>query len=297
MTLAELTDKVQSLGDRVDAVSREFNYANRCRVFRGKLWGETYPPHERLYARIVPQRNNRVMSLARAVRPAERVLDVGCGFGDLLFGLRDDFAELYGADPSAEMAAHTTENLLARGVTTPFTIVRALAEDLPFRDAFFDAVVTTDTYEHIHPEQRGKALAEFRRVLRPGGRLVLVTPSFWTIHAWAVIDNLLTLPRQVRAGRGVLLFGTTPKAYTEEFCTARTLRRDVRRAGFEPERFERLCFYPAPERQGFLQPFLPSLFRAPRLYRAIETVFEGAEALRIFNQKMLVACRRPGPGE
>jgi SAM-dependent methyltransferase len=297
VTLAELTENVKTASDRVDVVSREFNYANRCRVFRGKLWGETYPPHERLYARIVPRRNNRVMDLAREVRPRGRVLDVGCGFGDLLYGLRDDFAELYGVDPSAEMAAHTCENLRARGVTTPFTIARALAEDLPFDDAFFDAVVTTDTYEHIHQDQRAKALAQFRRVLRPGGRLVLVTPSFWTIHAWALFDNVMTLPRQIRAKRGVMVVGTTPKAYTEIFCTARELRRRVREAGFSLERFERLCFYPAPERQGFLQPYLPWLHRRKRAYRALETMFEWAETLRILTQKMLVACRKPGLGE
>ncbi len=282
--------------DRVEAVSREFNYANRCRVFRGKLWGETYPPEQRVYARIVPRRNDRVMALAREVSPRRRVLDLGCGFGDLLYGLRDDFAELYGADPSAEMVAHATENLRARAVATPFRVVRALAEALPFDDGLFDAVVTTDTYEHIHVDQRERALSEIQRVLRPGGRLVLVTPSHRVINAWAVLDNILTLPRQVREGKGVRIVGTTPKAYTEVFCTPGGLRRDLRRAGLELERFERICFYPAPERPGFLQAYLPWFFRRPRLYRLLEGTFAGVERLRLLNQKMLVCCRKPDEG-
>lgn len=281
---------------RVDEVSREFNYANRCRVFRGKFWADSYPPEQRIYAQIAHDRNNRVMALAREVSPRRRLLDLGCGFGDLLYGLRDDFQELHGADPSAEMVAHASENLAARGVRTAYRVVRALAEDLPYEKGYFDAVVTTDTYEHIHVDQRARALAEIRRVLRPGGRLVLVTPSHRIIHAWALVDNVLTIPRQVRAGKGVMILGTTPKAYTEVFCTRRGLTRDIRAAGLTVERFERVSFYPAPERPGFLEPYLKGLFQRPRIYRAMEAAFRVARAVPILRQKMLVACIKPAEG-
>lgn len=279
---------------RVGAVDREFAYENRCRVFKGKFWHETYPPHEALYQGLPDHRNARVIA---SVSGGERLLDVGCGFGDMLFALRERYSVLYGVDPSAAMVGHALDNFAKRGLGTPYFVTRALAEDLPLEDGFFDTVVTTDTYEHIHPEFRPRALAEILRVLRPGGELVLVTPSTFWIHAYALLDNLLTLRRQIRAGKGVRIFSPTPKNYTEVFCSKAELLGDLRRAGFAITRFERVGFYPAPERQGFLQPYMPRLAGRPRLHGALLAAFRAIQTLRVFNQKMLVRCVKPGAAQ
>lgn len=276
---------------RVGQVDREFAYENRCKVFKGKFWHETYPAHEALYQGLPDHRNARVIA---NVSGGTRLLDVGCGFGDMLFALRDRYTALVGVDPSAAMVGHALDNFAKRGLTTPYQVTQALAEALPLGDGQVDTVVTTDCYEHIHPEFRAQALGEIFRVLRPGGELVLVTPSTFWIHAYALMDNLLTLRRQIKAGKGVRIFKPTPKNYTEVFCSKRGLMSQLRRAGFKVERFERVGFYPAPERQGFLQPYMPWIAKHRRLHGAMLGLFQAIQGLRVFNQKMLVRCVKPG---
>ncbi len=60
------------------------------------------------------------------------------------------------------------------------------------------------------------------------------------------------------------------------------------------ERFERVGFYPAPERQGFLQPYMPWIAKHRRLHGAMLGLFRAIQGLRVFNQKMLVRCVKPG---
>ena len=277
----------ESDGDRLRSISEEFGYAGRCKVFRGKFWDETYAPALAIYARLVHHRNERVMAHAGN---GQRLLDVGCGFGDLLYRLRGRFAELHGVDPSIDMVEHARDNMERRGLTSNCSIVRALAENLPFEDDWFDTVLMADTYEHIHPPQREAALREVRRVLRPGGRFIIVTPSVRAIHAWAFVDNLLTIRRQMKAREGIRIFSATPKEYCEVFCTKWGLLGDLKRAGFRVASFERVGFYPAPERPGFLEPYLYKLHKRPRAYAACARLFLWIERRRLLNQKMLMTC-------
>ncbi len=208
----------------------------------------------------------------------------------MLYLLRDRFETLVGMDPSADMVQQCRRNLEQRGLGERATIVQAPAEEMDVPPRSFDTIVMLDTYEHIHLDKRAEALQRARRALAPGGRFILVTPSWARLHAWALVDNLLTLPRQLRSGAGVRLWGTTPKPYTEIFCSKRTLLRDLRRAGFAVQRFERVSFYPAPERPGFLAPHLHRLSQRPRLHGALERTFLTLQQLRVLNQKMLALC-------
>ncbi len=122
----------------------------------------------------------------------ERVLDIGCGTGILtrqlamvLDGSRCDQA--VGIDAAAKMIA------VARRKATDLANLRfetALAEKLPYADDSFDAVVSTFFYHHIDRDLKALSLAELRRVLKPGGRAVIVdvdTPSslFGKLCAWS----------------------------------------------------------------------------------------------------------------
>ena len=106
--------------------------------------------------------------------PRGRVLDVGCGTGQLAARIRRELhgRRVVGCDFSHGMLRHAR----ARDVRIPW--VQGDAGQLPFRDATFDAIVSTEAF-HWFPDP-GRALAEFRRVLRPGGRLLLalVNPRF-----------------------------------------------------------------------------------------------------------------------
>ncbi len=99
------------------------------------------------------------------VRGARRVLDVGCGEGQVTRCIARLGADVVGLDPTPSQvrAAHD------RG--GPAQFVRARAEQLPCARAAFDAVVLCLALEHVDPFE--PALEEVARVLSPGGRFLL----------------------------------------------------------------------------------------------------------------------------
>ena len=119
--------------------------------------------------------------LARAVRdlPVGQALDIGAAGGGntlVLTGLGWSACALEHSRPGAVVAA-------GRGLP----VVRADALHLPFADASLDLVTALDVLEHLQDDRA--AAAEIRRVLRPGGRVVVTVPvdmRLWSAHDEAV---------------------------------------------------------------------------------------------------------------
>jgi SAM-dependent methyltransferase len=141
---------------------------------------------ERMYGTpdVVAQRA-RVMR-ALAVRAGERVLDVGVGPGLLAFDLAATVGEggrVAGIDASEAMLEMTRHRCREQ----PWTDFRhADATALPFEDAGFDAVVSTQVYEYVPAVD--VALAEVARVLRPGGRVAILDTD-WDSVVWHTEDR------------------------------------------------------------------------------------------------------------
>jgi SAM-dependent methyltransferase len=119
------------------------------------------------------------LRLLRAMEGVQgSVLDAGCGTGGFLQRLgaaRPELA-LFGVDFASQAAARAAAK---SGAATAAGSVTAL----PFADASFDAVVSADVLCHRSVDP-AVALAEFARVLRPGGRLVLNLPAYdWLMSA------------------------------------------------------------------------------------------------------------------
>ena len=108
---------------------------------------------------------------ALADRPVRRLLDLGCGTGQLADRLQRELrgTRVVGCDFSAGMLAQAARR--SRRVRW----VRGDAQRLPFANGSFDVVTTTEAF-HWFPDQR-RALAECRRVLAPNGRLLLAAAS------------------------------------------------------------------------------------------------------------------------
>lgn len=104
-----------------------------------------------------------------AGRPG-RLLDVACGPGIVAEALAGAAGEVVGIDATPEMVARARERL-ARAGASHASFHEGRAEALPFGDASFDAVVTRLSLHHF--PRVPAALAEMRRVLAPGGRLVV----------------------------------------------------------------------------------------------------------------------------
>ncbi|MEV4116035.1 class I SAM-dependent methyltransferase [Nonomuraea sp. NPDC049695] len=95
-----------------------------------------------------------------------RILDAGCGSGPLSAALRDRGAVVTGIDASAGMLAIARRRL---GDDADLHVVD-VSDRLPFADGAFDDVVASLVLHYL--EDWGPTLAEMRRVLRPGGRLI-----------------------------------------------------------------------------------------------------------------------------
>ena len=117
---------------------------------------------------------------------ALRVLDVGCGTGYLSARLLADGHAVTGVEPDDAARALAAQRLPE--------VVAARAEALPFPDASFDTVVATDVLEHVADD--AAAVTEFRRVLKPGGWLVLTVPAW--MFLWGPQDVSLGHHRRYR---------------------------------------------------------------------------------------------------
>lgn len=104
----------------------------------------------------------------------ERLLDVGCGSGTFLAETLRRYSGVtaVGVDADPEILAIAQRRLRRHRTRASLHIARA--EALPFPDASFDAAVSTLTFHHLPTPAKRAALAEVYRVLRPGGRLLLV---------------------------------------------------------------------------------------------------------------------------
>jgi SAM-dependent methyltransferase len=115
---------------------------------------------------VDPEYEEQILPLAvEHLQGATRVLDVGCGEGQLARRAASVGAWVVGVDPTEGQLA--TAAARAGGVR----YARAAAEQLPLADASFDAVVICLTLEHLDPFE--PAVREVGRVLAPGGRLLL----------------------------------------------------------------------------------------------------------------------------
>ena len=178
------------------------------REWRSAVW-DSVP------ADAVPEHfEERLALLTPHVRAGQRVLDLGCGDGRFAAAMAALGAEVVCADVAAEALRRT-------GQRVPGAALVELADGapLPFDDRAFDLVWAGETLEHV-ADLTG-LLTELRRVLEPGGSLVITTPNLARLRV--VAEALRGRPLEKRLD---------PRADHLRFFTARTLRGVLGDAGF-----------------------------------------------------------------
>lgn len=122
----------------------------------------------RLYGAEVPKPPVAYALKAAAVGAGMKVLDVGCGRGELLYQARKAGALAVGTD-----YAPAALPLAAR--TSGCPVLRCDAKALPFAGGAFDRVFLLGVADHLHPWELERCLEEIARVLKPGGLLLVQT--------------------------------------------------------------------------------------------------------------------------
>lgn len=116
-----------------------------------------------------------------------RTLEIGAGVGLGVVVARGRFsADAFGIEPGTDEYGGTLDvahDILARCGMPKEAVVGGVGEDLPFPDASFDLVISSNVLEHVDNPQ--KVIDESVRVLKPGGHIVIVVPnygSWWEGH-------------------------------------------------------------------------------------------------------------------
>jgi len=183
---------------------------------RAASWVETlYQTPEVIAQR---QRTRSLLDL----QPGERVLDIGSGPGFLLVEMAEQVGAggaVSGLDMSESMVALARSRLSSSPHSAHISLVQGDAAALPFPDSTFDVAVATQVYCYV--SALSTALSELSRVLRPGGR-ALILDTDWDSLVWHASD-------EARMNRVVAI-------WCERFSDAhlpRTLSRQVREAGLQ----------------------------------------------------------------
>lgn len=149
-------------------------------------WATYYADREQqtLLARNLAVRQRFALEMVECAVPrASKVLDVGCGTGEMAATLMHSGYEVWGLDIAEPMIRHARH----RCASNQFHV--GDIERLPFADNTFDAVVCLGIIEYLDSDER--ALREIRRILKPGGSAVLSASN--AISPLHLIDRILVV--------------------------------------------------------------------------------------------------------
>jgi ubiquinone/menaquinone biosynthesis C-methylase UbiE len=137
-------------------------------------WASQYDLFTSLMGLGVNRPNSRmVVELAR-IKAGDKVLDVGCGSGNLTLTAKvtaGSSGAVYGIDASPEMIEVARNKARKSGSEAAFDI--GLIEKLAFPDASFDVVISRLVIHHLPDDLKRQGFAEIFRVLKPGGNLLI----------------------------------------------------------------------------------------------------------------------------
>jgi ubiquinone/menaquinone biosynthesis C-methylase UbiE len=137
-----------------------------------------------------------------APQPGEKILEIGCNRGALVMKMQEHSLDAYGVDINPEAIKYGfTNNLFVADATS-----------LPFPDDSFDKVYSVHTIEHI-PDIK-KSLREMERILKPGGRIVLIYPAE-LIRGMFALRSAIFVYKKIASCREVHIHKLFPKKIKE----------------------------------------------------------------------------------
>ncbi|MGH8214234.1 MAG: class I SAM-dependent methyltransferase [Rhodanobacteraceae bacterium] len=180
------------------------------------LWAASYPPHA--HNPVMRAEERAMQALMPADLQGQVVLDAGCGSGRyMLHALRRDATHVTGIDLSIEMLERASEELGAYRHGGQVELVQANLLKLPLPNASADLAICGLTIGHL--DRLRPALAELRRVTRPGGTILCSD-----VHP---IGHALGWARDFKSDGRHFAVKHTPHLYSEWHAACAALRLDI----------------------------------------------------------------------
>jgi SAM-dependent methyltransferase len=151
------------------------------------FWGRFDDRPDNDNAHFGLQRGAAVLNFVKKhVRLTGPVLDLGCASGHLLDYMVDRGIRCAGADITLRPLAIARQRLSGH---SNFLGVVALSDrhSLPYKTGSFEAVFLLETIEHLFPDQSVQLMREIKRILRPGGRLIVTAPNNEDLAAHSIV--------------------------------------------------------------------------------------------------------------
>jgi SAM-dependent methyltransferase len=146
-----------------------------------------------------------------------KILDVGCGIGHQMQGLRSKGFEVCGVEPADNMRK------IARSRLPAGTVRDGSVLDLPFANETFDFVYVIEVFRYLAHDDNLQGLREVFRVLRPGGVFFGTFVNLFAMDGFRVLEELRSLREK---------WTHQPRRYHTEFETPKSLERMLHYAGF-----------------------------------------------------------------
>lgn len=161
--------------------------------------------------------------LVRPVKPAKnwKVLDVGCAFGSNLIPFADHGCEVHGVDIHEDIADKAAYVMASRGYENA-TFSEGTNQKIPYDDNTFDLLLSVNTIHYEGSEQDMlAALAEFRRVLKPGGAVYISTvgPKHEIYRRSVIVEGHLNEIRDFGFRTGERFFFFDNERYLHEYLS------------------------------------------------------------------------------
>jgi demethylmenaquinone methyltransferase/2-methoxy-6-polyprenyl-1,4-benzoquinol methylase/phosphoethanolamine N-methyltransferase len=137
-------------------------------------WAPQYDFFTTLFGLGVNRPNSRVVVELAEIKPGEKLLDVGCGTGNLTLTAKHaagDTGKVFGIDAAPEMIEVARKKAQRAHMDVTFDV--GLIEKIPYPDATFDVVINRLMVHHLPDDLKRLGFAEIFRVLKPGGRLLV----------------------------------------------------------------------------------------------------------------------------
>lgn len=213
------------------------------------------------------------------IKPTERVVNLGCGVGPQAVVYRGSYEKMIGVDLNADRLSQSKVLLAEKGVTN-YEAVHAPVESTGLPGESFDKALAIDIIEHL-PNPTG-ILREAKRLLKPGGTLLLSVPAMHDhyVHTFKWIGRLMGRKTK-ELPRGDL------DAHNAEM-SVRAWRKLVRNEGFEIVKARATTLWPPLHLYG-----VPRFWFTNTILHGVDRWLCGMPGLKRLGQAYLMILRKP----